>query len=99
MVTYDFKCTKCKHEFTTTVDRMGDMADCIKCGATTTRIFLAPPTIKLKTATPIEKGIRKDITEMSLLEEIRDTTRDKGEAWSINQEIEKINHTPVTGGK
>lgn len=97
MVTYDFKCKDCSHEFTTTVEKMGDYASCIDCGGETTRIFLAPPHYKKKIASRQEKGIKKDLIEISHLEEARDASRNKYEKFEMNREIQKIESTPVKG--
>lgn len=98
MITYDFKCKLCAHTFTTVVDRMGDLAQCTLCGGGTERVFLSPPHYKKKIASRKEKGITRDLIEMSILEEKRDGSRDRHEKFELNREIEKINSTPVTGG-
>lgn len=96
---YDYQCKKCKKQFVITDAPMGHKAPCPDCQSETDRIFLVAPALKMKRATAIEKGITRDITEMSILEEMRDASQDRSTKYEINKEIDKINNTPVTGGK
>jgi putative FmdB family regulatory protein len=96
---YDYKCKSCSHQFTIEDASIGQAASCPLCTSETDRAFLVPPAIKMKKATPTAKGITKDLTEISHLEEARDASRDRHAKYELNREIERINNTPVTGGR
>ena len=94
---YDYKCKECKHIFTVGDAPIGHKATCVKCGSDTDRHYVVPPAIKLHTSTLVQRGIRKDLIEMTYLEEAAAATADRGEKYELNREIQKINETPVKG--
>jgi predicted RNA-binding protein with PUA domain len=92
--TYEFRCKVCKTVFEQQVERMGEGAE--HCGEAAERVIFTPPALKRKVASPVERGIRRDLVEMTHLEEAAAATGDRYERFKLNQEIQKINESPVT---
>ena len=91
MPTYDYKCMNCKSE-TQLTQVPADFVPVCACGEGMVKVFL-PGAIKIKTktASATEKGIKRDLIEMSHLEEARDGLgpKSRDERYRINSEIQK----------
>jgi hypothetical protein len=96
VMVYDYKCKSCAKVFTVGDAPIGYKATC-SCGSETERYYIVPPAIKLHTSNLVQKGIKKDLIEMTYLEEAAAASGSRSEQYEINREIQKINDTPVKG--
>jgi hypothetical protein len=93
---YDYKCKSCEKTFTVRDAPIGHKAIC-SCGGETERYYIVPPAIKLHTSNLVQKGIKKDLIEMTYLEEAVAASGSRSEKYELTREIQKINDTPVKG--
>jgi len=86
----DYECDSCGNRHLDVDSPAGHIESCPICQKIMRVTFLKAPAIRTKTATRVEKGIKKDLIEAAKISEYAEQSGDKNVKREVAREVEKL---------